>query len=170
MSDHVHKMQHEAIAARSLLESIADVIAGDDDMALDMIGAETGLHEALDATIGRLAEILAVQTGIEMLIQKLKHRTDRLDAQAERLRGAMANSMEMANLKKFEGKAATVSLRATPAKVIITNEADLPSAYLVEKTTITPDKKRIMAELKDGAKINGAELSNGGIGLTVRFS
>jgi Siphovirus Gp157 len=170
MSAVEHRMQREAHAAKALLDSIADVIADDDDMALDMIGAETGLTEALDATIGRLAEIEAVGAGIAGLIAKLKNRADRLDAQAERLRGAMCNAMDMASLKKFEGKAATVSMRAVAPKVIITNEADLPSEFLTEKTTIQPDKKNIGDYLKKGGTVRGAELSNGSMTVSVRFA
>ena len=72
------------------------------------------------------------------------------------------------NTNKLTLPLATLSRTASPLKVIITNEADLPSAFLIEKTELRPDKKALMDALKAGA-VPGAELSNGGEQLAVRW-
>jgi hypothetical protein len=54
------------------------------------------------------------------------------------------------------------------ASVVITDEDALPSAYLVTKTTITPNKSDIKKALLLGESIPGASLSNGGVQLMVR--
>jgi hypothetical protein len=50
---------------------------------------------------------------------------------------------------------------------VITSEEQLPTAYLVEKTEVKPNRKAILDALKGGAVIPGAELSNGGVSLRI---
>ena len=163
-------LTREAEAARTLILNLKDVIADDEGMALDMIEAETGLLEAIDGALQRISDVGSLCEAIDEQMKRLKARKSRLEAQDERIRASLCMALGAAGLKKAERPLATLSLRSVPPKVIITNEADLPSQFLVEKTTITPDKKAIADALKDGAKVAGAELSNGGEAVSVRFA
>lgn len=168
MSDIAHTLSREAEAAKSLVASMNNVLTGDDDLTFDMIEGETGLVEAIAAAVDRLAEIESMQESIEARAKRLKLRGERLDAQSERLRAAIALAMEMATLKKVELAAATVSLRAVPPKAIISSEADLPSSFWRQPDPVI-DKKAVLEALKAKQHVPGAELSNGGMSITVRF-
>ena len=168
MSDIAHTLNREAEAAASLIASMKDVLAGDDDLTSDTIEGETNLVEAINHAVARLAEIDAHNDAIKTQISNLKKRSDRFDAQAERLRAAVTLAMEMATLKKLELPIATVSLRSVPPKVIIASEADVPSTFWKQPDPVL-DKKAIMEALKAKTPVPGAELSNGGMSIQVRF-
>lgn len=168
MSDIVRDLTREAEAARTLVASMKDVLADDDDLTSDTVEGETGLIEAIGAAINRLAEIDAYHDAIKSQIGNLRKRADRFDAQAERLRAAITLSMEMATIKKVELPVATVSLRAVPPKAIVSSEADIPSDFWKVPDPVL-DKKAILDALKAKQFVPGAELSNGGMSITVRF-
>lgn len=164
----VRKLEVEAAAAKSLLANIRTVIGDDEDAVHDAIEGETGLIEAITAADQRMAEIDAMAEGFDLAMQSLKKRAERLGRQRECLRAAVLNAMAEAGLKKLELPTGTLSLSASPAAVEIVSEADLPSNYLVEKVEIKPDKKAILAALKDGTVIPGATLRNGAPRLNIR--
>jgi hypothetical protein len=155
----------EAQAARALIDALN--ISDDDDLIETTIEGETGLIEAIDAALARIVELEALSTGIDTAITNLQTRQSRFDAGAGRLKGALMLAMDIAGLKKLERPMGTPILAKKQDAVTITSEADLPSAYLVEKTTVTPDRKAIRAALKAGEPVPGAHLSNGGVSLRI---
>lgn len=161
------KLQIETEAAKTVVGSLRDILADDDELKADTIEGETNLHEALVAALHRVAEIEAHADGINAAIKRFKQRGDRLEAQAERIRAAIALALEMAELPKIELPTATIALRKTPPKVIITSEADIPSSFFKEPPPVI-DKKAILDALKANVSVPGAELSNGGMSITVR--
>lgn len=168
MSDIAHTLSREAEAAASLVANMKDVLAGDDDLTADTIEGKTGLVEAIHAAVARLAEIEAHHEAIKSQMGNLKKRADRFDAQAERLRAAITLAMDMATIKKVELPIATVSLRSVPPKVVIASEADIPSDFWKQPDPVL-DRKAILEALKAKQPVAGAELSNGGMSITVRF-
>lgn len=162
-----HHIGREAQAAKMLLDSLHENFTDDADAAFTIVHGETSLVEVIDEIIERIATIEAYQTGIAGAIDKMKARSDRLDVQAARLKASLLMALDTIGAKKLERPAATLSLAKTPDKVMITSEPDLPSGFLVEKTTVTPDRKAILAALKEGATVPGAVLSNGGTSLRI---
>lgn len=164
MSD---RLLQEAEAARALIANLGDIIRDDDELASDMIGAETNFFEAVDGALARLDEIDALTDAISAQASKLSARKSRLETQAERIRIALATAMEMAALRKAERPRATLSLKPTPPSVVITNEADIPSRFQVQQMPKI-NKRLILAALKDGDAVPGAELSNGGVTVAIK--
>ena len=159
-------LRNEAEAARMLLDAMA-LRDEDDDVIETAIEGETSFMEAVDAALLRLTEIEGMAKGIDQAIERLKSRSSRLDAQAARIRSSMLLAIDTVGLKKLERPTATLSLAKSPDKMVVINEESLPARYLVEKTTIAPDKKALLADLKAGVVIVGAELSNGGVQLRI---
>lgn len=155
-------------AAKALLLNIRTEIGDDEDLALTAVEGETNLIEALTEALNRVLEIEAFEEAIALQQKALSQRKDRLGNQAERIRAAILNAMGSADMKKIELPRATLSRKAAPVKVVITSEADLPSAFLIEKTELRPDRKALLEAMKSGQKITGAELSNGGEQLSIR--
>lgn len=161
------ELSREAQAAKMLLDSVHQNFCDDADAALTVVEGETSLLEVIDEVLVRLTEIDAHCEGIDMAVAKLAARKNRLAAQAERMKAALMLAMDIIDVKKLERPAATLSIAKVPDKVIITAEEQLQSVFLVEKTEIKPDKKAILAALKEGAEVPGAILSNGGVTLRI---
>jgi len=164
-----HALHKETEVARRLMEAFATEVDGDEEAASTLIEGETNFNEAMNSALERLAAIEGLQEGILNASKRMVLRSDRLERQAERIRSTICGAMEILNLKKFEG-IATVSLKNVAPKVVITSEADLPSAFIKEKVTLSPDKKAIADAIKGGAVVPGAEMSNGGVTIQVRTS
>lgn len=167
MSDVVRELTREAEAARTLVTSMRDVLADDDALTADTVEGETNLIEAIKAADARIAEIDTFHDAIKTRMGDLKKRSDRLDAQSDRIRAAIALAMEMATLTKVELAEATISLKRTPPKVQIISEADIPSAFWKQPDPVL-DKKAILEALKEKQAVSGAELSNGGATISIR--
>lgn len=163
----IRELSREAQAAKMLLDSVHENFCDDADAAYTVVDGETSLFDVMDAILTRLAEIDAHCEGIDLAVAKLAARKNRLAAQAERLKSALMLAMDTIDVKKLERPAATLSIAKVPDKVLITAEEQLPSAFLVERTEIKPDKKAILAALKEGAAVPGAILSNGGVSLRI---
>lgn len=168
MSNVQRSLHIQGEAAKVLLANIRDVIGDDEDMAATAVEGETSLIEVIGEAIDRVAEISALEEAISIQQKALSARKNRLETQAERIRASILVAMGQADLKKLELPRATLSRKAAPVKVIITNEADLPSTFLIEKTELKPDRAAILDALKSGI-VPGAELSNGGEQLAVRW-
>lgn len=162
-----HHVAREAQAAKMLLDSVQQSFEDDGDDASTVVDGETSLFEVVDDVLLRLAEIDAHCEGIDMAVASMAARKGRLQAQSARLKSSLLMAMDTIGAKKLERPTATLSLAKVPDKAVITNEEALPSGFLVEKTEIKPDKKAILAALKEGAAVPGAELSNGGMTLRI---
>ena len=165
-----YTLSREAEAAKLLLSSLEAVIGDDEEAKAGTIEGETNFNEAMQAAVDRIAYCTELVAGIEARQERLAARKTRIDQQGERIRASLLRAMETLDLTKFECSQATLSLRKVPPKAIITNDVLLPTMYLVEKTTITPDKKAILDALKGGVNVPGAELSNGARTIAIKFS
>jgi uncharacterized phage infection (PIP) family protein YhgE len=161
------EIKNEAEAAKSLLANYRDVIADDDEAREDAIEGETNLKEAIGAAVARVAEIDAMSEAIKTQADKLRSRRDRLENQAELLRAAIANAMQTAEIDKLELPSHTLTIKATPAKATITDEAAIPSKFFVPQDPKL-SLKAVGDALKAGETVPGATLSNGGSTLQIR--
>lgn len=165
-------LRREIEAARVLLANYRDILGEDAEAQADAVEGETNLHEAIRPALARIAEIEAMCEGLTAAMDRLKARRSRLEQQGETLRTLLLAGMEMAGLKKVETDLATVSRKPVPPSVQITNEAEIPAAFW-KRGDPKLDKKALLAALKEadeqGTKIPGAELSNGGETISVRF-
>ena len=156
----------EAQAVASLRESIAALDA-DDALLMDTIEGETSLLEAMDKIMFRMTEDKALAAGIEQIIADLTSRKTRVETRLEHDRALIEQAMMTADLDKIERPAGTLSLTKRAAKLVITDEADIPGDFW-KPGKPTLDKKALTEALKDGATVAGAVLSNSAPSLTIR--
>jgi len=168
VTDVLHTLSREAIAARTLLDNVRDILAGDDDAIEDAIEGETNLKEACVAALKRLSDIDAMLAALKTQADNLKARASRLDSQAETIRGALSAALAAGELRKLELPAATVSLRPTPPKVIVTDEAEIPGRFFV-RADPRLDRKALLDALKAQETVPGAALGNGGETVSIRW-
>ena len=161
------QIQIEGEAARALLANIRDVIGDDEEMIETAIEGETNLKEVISDAVNRMAELEAHKTAIETLMNNLSERRSRFEDRQSRIKAAIHVAMGQGELRKLELPQATISLRAVPPKVEITDEAAIPSKYWKPRDP-TLDKKAVLDALKVLEFVPGATLSNGGETISIR--
>jgi hypothetical protein len=167
MSDTLHALHVETEAAKALLANLRDIIGDDDQAQADAVEGETSLIEAIESGLTRLTELNELHSGIAALIANLKDRGERFERQRDNIRTAICAAMEAGNIKKHEFALATVSLRAVPPKVEITDESLVPSKFFKQPEPKL-DKKAVLDALKAKEVVPGAVLSNGGLTVSVK--
>ena len=118
-----------ARAALAVRESIAAVATDDDELLTDMIEGETDLFEIIDRLIARRAENMALAAGAAQHIETMRGRRERFERLAEQDRTLITQAMLIADLPSVRRPVATLSLSARAAKLVIDDEAAIPSGF-----------------------------------------
>ena len=162
------RLHLETEAAKRLKEKLTEAYGEDAELIRDMVEGETNLHEAIGKATLELAAVEGEKEGIEIALAKLKARLTRHCEKAQGIRDAIQAAMETAELTSLKTPAATLSMKASPPSVEITNQSELPVIFLKQPPPVI-DKKAISAALKSGETIPGAVLSNQPPALAVMF-
>ncbi len=118
-----------ACAALAVKESIAAVTPDDDELFADMIEGETDLFEIIDRLVARRAENMALAAGAAQHIETMRGRRERFEKLAEQDRTLITQAMVIAELPSVRRPVATLSLSARAAKLVIDDEAAIPSGF-----------------------------------------
>jgi len=169
MSNVAHKLHEETNAAQVLKENLRDLIGEDDVLLRDMIEGETGLLEAIDATVKQIGFDEALVKGLSDHINELRNRKQRILDRIQGMRSALLAAMSMAEIKKRETPAGTIARKAIPPSVQLTDEAAIPSEFWKPQDPKL-DKAALEKALKEKREIPGAVLTNGGETIQVRFT
>ncbi len=157
-------LDREAAAARDLLAQIAS--HDDETLSADMVEGETELHDAIETALAEMDEAAALAEGVKAMIAKYETRKSALERRAERLRSAIEQAMAVSGLASIRLPAATLTVKDTPPKAIITDESLIPAEFWKPRDP-SLDKAAINAAAKLGS-IPGVTMSNGGVSLQVR--
>lgn len=156
----------------NLIKMIADEIRealGDDFDAqafMDTLEGETSAADIADRLIAEMADAEAMADAIRTQVNDLTARRQRYDMRGEAFRRQMLTLLNAVGEKKIERPRATISRRAGLPSVQITDEAAVPTQLC--KTTVTPDKAAIKAQIMAGEVVPGAAIVIGDDGVTVR--
>lgn len=162
---HVNTQNAKAIIAR-LLEEYPE-LEDDSSLRVDMIDGETDFNKLISTALEHRAEAASLSDAIKSRISDLSARKARFDKKADIMKMVIHSLMDAAKLDKLMLPEATISVLSPREKVEILNAEDLPQGYYT--TEIKPDKKAILAALKAGNEIPGAELTLGDESLMVRM-
>ena len=158
------EFSHHEYLKTQLREQFPDV---DDTTLADTLEGETNLNAMLAEVLRAGLDDEAMVTAIWTRISTMRDRASRLHDRAEKKRNLVLHVMERAGLTKLTEPDMTVSLKATPAHVTITDEKMIPDMYWVSQSPKL-DKNAVKAALKDGTEIPGAVLGNISTTLSVR--
>ena len=89
--------------------------------------------------------------------KRLAERRRVMENKAERMRAYVANSMLTFGDKKFETARVALSFRKSDV-LVIADDAEIPEAYIVTKTTTAPDKVALKKAIKAGDTIPGVTI------------
>lgn len=159
-------IRREAEIATALLTACRDDIGDDEELRTNLVAGETGLMEAIDATLERLDAVEAMAEALKTREANIAKRRERFVAAAEKMRAAIAVAMADTGLRKIERPQVTLSLGKPRPKLVVTIEADIPARYWKQPDPVL-DKKSLFADAKDGP-VDGVELVDGAPVLTIR--
>ena len=154
----LRRLKFEGNAAKTFIAQLKAEFGDDDQLVADMIEGSTDLHELLSAAALRVTELEASQDGIKAAVAKLRQRNARFERQIAALRSGMHAAMSAAAVRKLELAAVTLSIAATPRRLKVVDEAQVPDEFWRREL----DKPKLADALKGGAHVPGAQLDNGG--------
>ena len=163
------RLELETRAAKRVKETLLAAYGDDTDLIRDVIEGETSVREALAAVAKTLQSVEGDIKGIEIVMAEQAGRKARYVRHRDGLREALACGMEVAEITSLKTPVATLSMRATPPSVEIIDQSVIPPAFMRVADPV-PDKRAILAALKDGTPIPGCVLSNQPPALSVRNS
>jgi hypothetical protein len=141
-------------------------LADDEDLRASMVEGSTEAFDVLARCVAQEAEAKAMSAALAARMDDIKIRVSRFEKRREAMRDLIFRVMSAADLRKAELPEATLSIRPGTAKVIVSNEDDLPDDFF--RVTRSVDKAAIRDALKAGKFVPGAELSNGEPSLSIR--
>jgi hypothetical protein len=139
----------------------------DEQTLADTVEGLTDLHEILQAIIRAALADEALARGLKCRISDMQGRLDRLEDRASKRRQIAKDVMVELDLKKITAPDFSAFLRPGMAALVVLNEDAVPSIYWQPGE---PRLKRqvLASDLKEGAEIAGATLSNPEPVLSVR--
>ena len=146
---------------------IAQYPEADEDTLLDTLEGITDLHEMIAAVIRSALVDEALHAGLRGRLDDMKERLSRLEIRSSKKRELALHAMSEAGLAKLEQPDFTASTRAGSPALIVVSEQTIPPAYWLPQPPKL-DRQGLLGELKRGAAIPGAELSNPKPVLMVR--
>jgi Siphovirus Gp157 len=139
----------------------------DDETIRDTLEGITDLREMIAAVIRSALVDEALQSGLRSRLDDMKERLSRLELKSSKKRQLALEAMSEAGLSKLEQPDFTASARAGSPALIVIAEDRIPEAYWLSQPPKL-DRQTILAELKRGTKIPGAQMSNPRPVLSVR--
>ena len=139
------------------------------DMIADTLEGVSGMFEEKANAVVTVANdyqrrIDVIDAEISRLTEMKKAMSNQRDGLKEYLR----INMERTGIEKIECPLFKITLRSGTKTAQVNDESLLPDDYVNVKTTITPDKRKILSDLKNGVDIPGAELSTGKTSILIK--
>lgn len=138
----------------------------DEETAAIVLEGETDFLEVLDRLVEGIAEAESDEEAIAGRMRVLAERKNRFGEKAEHMRGVVSALLDFAGQTKVKLPVATISLRASPPRVVVIDETEIPEQFI--RTRREVDKAALREALKAGDDIPGAALSNSAPSLTIR--
>jgi hypothetical protein len=109
----------------------------------------------------------ALQAGLRTRLEDMRRRLERLEERGAKKRQLALEAMCEVGLKKLEQPDFTASARACSPPLVVVSEAAIPEDYWVPQPPKL-DRQSLLAALKRGTQVPGAELGNPRPTLAVR--
>jgi hypothetical protein len=139
----------------------------DEQTLADTVEGLTDLHEILAAIVRAALADEALATGLKCRIADMQGRLDRLQDRAAKRRQIAKDAMVELDLKKLAAPDFTASLRPGMPALMVLNEDAVPSIYW-QPGEPRLKRQELALDLKEGAEVAGATLSNPEPVLSVR--
>jgi hypothetical protein len=139
----------------------------DEQTLADTVEGLTDLHEILAAVLRAALADEAMAAGLKCRISDMQGRLDRLQDRAAKRRQIAKDAMVELDLKKLAVPDFTASIRPGMPALVVLNEDAVPKTYW-EPGEPRLRRQILASDLKGGAEVAGATLSNPEPVLSVR--
>lgn len=139
----------------------------DEQTLADTLEGLTDLNEAIAAVVRSALVEEAYAEGLKSHISRLQERLQRLIHRAEVRRQVARDAMVEADLRTLRAPDFTLSVRPGGPGLVVTDEQAIPSTYWQPREPRL-DRLGLLRDLKQGATVEGASLSNSAPVLSVR--
>ena len=146
---------------------LADYPNLDEETVADTLEGITDLHEMIAVVIRSALVDEALQAGLRFRVDDMKERLSRLELRATKKRQLALDAMTEVGLSKLEQPDFTASARAGSLALVVIAEETIPQVFWLPQPPKL-DRQAILAELKRGVEIPGAQMSNPKPVLSVR--
>ncbi len=161
-------LQHEVALHQYLREKLeADFPGIDEETLLDTLEGLTDLREMLAAVVRSQLDDRSLTTALRARMGAMQERLARFEQRANQKKEIITSVLERAGIKKLTEPDFTLSLRPTPRPLMVSDEKEIPDQYWKPQPAKL-DRSGLMAALKAGEDIPGANLGNGGVTISVR--
>lgn len=161
-------LEFAAITYRAIRDRVREQDPQIDEQTLaDTVEGLTDLHEIIIAIVRSALADEALATALKCRIADMQGRLERLQDRASKRRGIAKDVMADLDLKKITAPDFTVSVRPGVPSLQVLDEAAVPSIYW-QPSAPRLNRQKLSTELKEGAEITGACLSNPEPILSVR--
>jgi hypothetical protein len=143
-------LEKELAAAEALKFQLTSIYGeGEPDTVLlkDMVEGETNLFETIDRILLQITLDEANLVGLDKSKSTMEGRKKRIEGRVDTMRTMLASALEILEQKRFERPLATITLKPTPRKVLVTDEAAIPAQFWK-----TPDPTLSKKDLADALK------------------
>jgi Siphovirus Gp157 len=139
----------------------------DEILRMDMIEGSTDAVEFLRWIENTRQDVAGQLAGLNERIYELQERRDRFENRERRLRELMFGLLQAGQVRKLELPEATLSVKSTPAHVVIYDPTEVPDDYWRVHREL--DRQKIKEALITAAVVPGATLSNSADTLSIRI-
>jgi hypothetical protein len=161
-------LEFATIAYRTIRDRIRAVDPQIDEQTLaDTVEGLTDVHEILGAIVRAALADEAMASGLKCRTAEMQDRLDRLQDRASKRPQIVKDAMVELDLKKLTAPDFTASIRPGMPALVVLNEDAVPKTYWEPGEPRL--RRQILAyDLKQGAEVAGATLSNSEPVLSVR--
>jgi hypothetical protein len=139
----------------------------DEQTLTDTVEGLTDLHEILAAIVRAALVDEALAMGLKGRVAEMEGRLERLQERAAKRRQIVKDVMVESDIKKITAPDFTASITPGMAALVVLNEGAVPSIYW-EPRQPRLKRQELALDLKGGAEVAGATLSNPEPVLSVR--
>ncbi len=148
-------------SARARLLAEDPALEHDEAALVDLLGPEEGdVNDILARLVRGAVHSESMADAAAERIAAMSERLKRFKARAQTMRATAFAVMDATGLRKLELEDVTASVRNGTPSVEITDLDLVPEIYIETVVTRKPDKRTLLAAMKDGAVVPGVELTN----------
>jgi len=161
-------LQHSLAEHEYLRQRLkAEFPDADEETLRDTLEGLSNLPEMLACALRSYLDDIALTAALGIRINDMQERISRFEQRAEKKRALITTVMERADLKKLAEPDFTVSVRATPSSLMVTDETEIPQDFWKPQPAKL-DRQGLTAALRRGQSVPGAVLGNGQATISVR--
>ncbi len=158
------ELHHHAYWRGRLLQEFPEA---DEETLRDTLEGLTNLSEMLASVVRSYLDDLTQAAALGIRMSDMQERLARFEARADKKRLLVTAAMEHASLKKLTEPDFTVSLRPTPAPIVIVDEGQIPQTWWTPQPPKL-DRYGLASALRAGEVIQGATLGATRATISVR--